>query len=382
VIKTSALGDVVHALPVLHALRAIYPDADMAWAVEPRFAGLLPPAPWLDRVILFRKTGLREAGIPGKLGLLRDLRRELRDFAPELVLDLQGLLKSALIGVLSGCRDRIGYCEMREGSRLFACAVKGPNASGHVIERYRDVARALGPVPAEARFPLPDPAPAREALRGELASRFAGWPRRASPAAPPDGSRGGSPGLPPDRPPLAVLFPGAGWASTLWPAASYAALAGLLRSAGLRVALGGGPADRHLAADIRRLADPPPPPDLTGRTDIGRLAGLVSLASLCVGADTGPLHLAAALGTPAVSLFGPSSGERAGTWGPKARYVSAGAPCSPCFKRTCPAKEFVCMERISPEKVFAACLEVLGADPPVAPRAPGAGADPGTPQAG
>ncbi|MDR2613591.1 MAG: glycosyltransferase family 9 protein [Deltaproteobacteria bacterium] len=336
----SALGDIVHALPTLHALRSLYPAAAISWAVEPRFADLLPGPPWIDRRILFRKSEIRRLGPCGRLRALGDLRREMRACRFDLVLDLQGLLKSALVAALSGCRNRMGYCEMREGSFLFSRPVRGPHSGGHVIERYRDVARSLGPVPAEARFPLPDASRERESFRRELLSR---------------GLRG----------PLALLFPGAGWPSKLWPAARYARLAGMLAEAGLAVAAGGGPGDAPLAREIAALA---PPglyvPDLTGRTDIPGLMGLTSLAAVCIGADTGPLHLAAAQGTPTVSLFGPSSGERAGTWGSAARYVAGGAFCSPCFKRRCPRREFICMGRIAPESVMAACREVLAPAPP------------------
>jgi heptosyltransferase-1/heptosyltransferase-2 len=341
IVKTSALGDVIHALPTLYALRSLFPEARISWAVEPRFADLVPGPPWTDSLVLFRKAEMRAMTLRGKIVALGEMRREMLPMKFDLALDLQGLMKSTLIALLSGARRRLGYCEMREGSRLFTRAVKGPNRSGHVIQRYLDVARSLGPVPDEVRFPLPD------------CSQETGEMRRKLLAA---GIRG----------PLALLFPGAGWESKLWPARLYAGLADSLAGLGMAVALGGGPGDGPLAREIAGLAAAGPGSvrDLTGATDIRGLMGLTSLSSVCVGSDTGPLHLAAAQGTPTVSLFGPSSGERAGTWGDAARYVATDAPCSPCFKRRCPRKKFICMERVDPAEVLGRVRELVDLYPP------------------
>jgi heptosyltransferase-1/heptosyltransferase-2 len=330
---------VIHALPCLYALRSLYPEAEISWAVEPRFSALLPGPPWIDRQVPFRKTELKALPLFGKIRALAALRRGLRSLDLDLALDLQGLMKSALIAALSGSPLRLGYCEMREGSFLVSRPVKGPHAQGHVIERYLDVVRSLGPVPARARFPLPDARPEAERFRGELLAM---------------GLRG----------PLALLFPGAGWPSKLWPTESYARLARMLAQDGMAVAAGGGPEDGPLARRVAALSGLPSLPDLTGRTDLRGLMGLVRLAAVCVGSDTGPLHLAAAQGTPTVSLFGPSSGLRAGTWGRLARYVASDAPCSPCFKRRCPRREFICMEAIGPGEVMASCRELLALTPP------------------
>ncbi|MDR1109343.1 MAG: glycosyltransferase family 9 protein [Deltaproteobacteria bacterium] len=333
IIKMSALGDIVHALPSLAALRLLFPRATISWLVEPQFAALLPGPPYIDDVIVFRKNALRKMALREKARYLWNLRGELHARRFDLVLDLQGLLKSTLIALLSGCRRRYGYCEMREGSFLFTRPIRGPHARGHVIERYRDVVRFLGPVPDEVTFPLPDFSAPRARLAADLASM----------------------GL---RSPLALLFPGAGWESKLWPLQKYAVLAQSLAADGLSVAIGGTAGDGPLAQGIIRLCPPPVPADLTGKTDLAGLMALTSLASVCLGADTGPLHLAAAAGTPTVSLFGPSSGERAGTYGPLGRYVSTPAPCSPCFKRRCPG-QFVCMDQVGVGQVLDKCREVL-----------------------
>jgi lipopolysaccharide heptosyltransferase I len=343
VIKMSALGDIIHALPTLHALRTLYPAASINWVVEPRFAELLPGPPWIDALIPFDKAALRGRRV---LKGLAALRGSLKAAAPELVIDLQGLLKSSLVAVLSGCRHRLGYCEMREGSGLFARAVKGPNAKGHVIERYRDVVRSLGPIPDELVFPLPDHARESAEARARLDAL---------------GVKG--------RP--VVVFPGAGWSSKLWPPSSLAALSRGLADRGFEVVLGGAEPDLAVVRRVLELAGPQGLKSLVGATTIRGLMGLVGQAALCVGADTGPLHLAAAVGTPTVTLFGPSCHKRAGTLGPAARNVATTAWCSPCFKRSCP-RTFVCMGLIEPETVLEASLAALAG----APSDPGAGLAP------
>ncbi|MDR2443882.1 MAG: glycosyltransferase family 9 protein [Deltaproteobacteria bacterium] len=331
IIKMSALGDIIHALPSLAALRELFPQAVVNWLVEPQFADILPGKPYIDEKIIFDKNNLKRLSffkIPGRLW---ELRRILHSKKYDLVLDLQGLLKSTMIAVLSGCRNRLGYCEMREGSFLFTKPVNGPNAKGHIIQRYLDVIRYLGPISDEVVFPLPD----YQAQKDKMRKLLLDYGVHSRPV---------------------LLFPGAGWASKLWPIENYAKLAKELSENGYQVALGGGKGDAPLTRAVMEKARPLKIPDLTGQTDLTGLLGLVSLASVCVGSDTGPLHLAAAAGIPTVSLFGPSSGQRAGTYGPLGSYVSSDADCSPCFKRVCP-REFFCMERISPQMVLDSSLK-------------------------
>ncbi|MDR2006941.1 MAG: glycosyltransferase family 9 protein [Acidaminococcales bacterium] len=330
VIKMSALGDIIHALPSLYALRRLYPGAGITWLVEPQFAAILPGMPYIDEKFIFHKNTLKKLPFLGKIAFLRQLRADLHRRRFDLVIDLQGLFKSSLVAVLSGCPERIGYCEMREGSFLVTRPIYGKNSKGHIIQRYLDVIRSLGEIPAEVVFPLPDFSREAAKMRGLLA-------------------QAGAVGK------LAVFFPAAGWASKEWPPGHYAHLAVKFAEKGVSVALAGGAADAGKAEMIKKMAAPLDIIDFTGQTNIIELLGLVKQASICVGGDTGPLHLAAAAGVPTVSLFGPSSGQRAGTYGPLSEYISTGAPCAPCFKRNCPRREFVCMPRISAGEVFAVC---------------------------
>ncbi|MDR3348928.1 MAG: glycosyltransferase family 9 protein [Acidaminococcales bacterium] len=330
VIKMSALGDIIHALPSLYALRRLYPGAGITWLVEPQFADILPGAPYIDEKFIFHKNALKKLPFWEKIAFLRRLRADLRRRRFDLAIDLQGLFKSSLVAVLSGCPNRIGYCEMREGSFLVTRPIYGKNSKGHVVQRYLDVIRSLGEIPEEVVFPLPDFSREAAKMRDLLA-------------------QAGAMGK------LAVFFPAAGWSSKEWPPGHYARLAEKFAAQGVSVALAGGAADVGKAEKIKKMAAPLAIIDFTGRTTLIELLGLVKQASICVGGDTGPLHIAAAAGVPTVSLFGPSSGQRAGTYGPLNSYISAGAPCSPCFKRICPRREFVCMPRIGVGEVFAAC---------------------------
>jgi len=157
--------------------------------------------------------------------------------------------------------------------------------------------------------------------------------------------------------PLAVLHPGARWTSKLWPSASWASLgAWLSRDRGFRVAVTGSAGDRELVADIVGQSGAPLI-NLAGRTSLAELAGVLRQARLAVTTDTGAMHLAAALGTPVTALFGPTAPWRTGPFGPGHQVVRLGLPCSPCFKRHCPAPR--CLNELYPEMVQAACEKIL-----------------------
>ncbi|MDR2456421.1 MAG: glycosyltransferase family 9 protein [Deltaproteobacteria bacterium] len=331
VIKMSSLGDVIHAVPAAYDLRSLFPESEIHWVVDNRFKDLLPGPPWIDSQVIFDKKALK--GRKAFKGLL-DLRRDLRSKKPDLVIDLQGNLKSSLVAVLSGCRNRIGYWEMREGSFLFTKPVFGPNQKGHVIERYRDVIRSLGPIASAPAFQMPDYSKEAESAREKLSKL--GF-----------------------RKPPAIIFPGTSWVTKQWPAELYALLAKGLSDHGIEVAVGGSDLDKHLTEAVIEMAKPLDIRDLTGSATLRGLMGLVSQAALCIGSDTGPMHMASAVGTPTVALFGPTSGARTGVIGPRAINVSTTAECAPCFKRICP-KEFICMGLIEPGKVLEACLKALG----------------------
>ena len=152
VVKLSAIGDVIHALPVSYAIKETYPKAHLTWVVEPTAYDILTGNPYIDDIILFEKKRFRT--VRGFLEEFRPFRHELRARKYDAALDLQGLFKSAVIVAQSGAKLRLGTANMREGSAYVSRPVQGAHAAGHIVERYLDVARALGCRVDEVRFPV------------------------------------------------------------------------------------------------------------------------------------------------------------------------------------------------------------------------------------
>ena len=155
-IKMSSLGDILHTLPFASELRKLYPKAKITWLVHPQFAGFLPDKPLIDDVIYFDKVKFNKMNISNKLAYFLEIRRLLHSKNFDLVIDMQGLFKSAVLAAISGCDNKIGYAEMREGSGLISKAIVGTHKDDHVIERYLDVARYLGAEVKDITFPLPN----------------------------------------------------------------------------------------------------------------------------------------------------------------------------------------------------------------------------------
>ena len=155
IIKMSSLGDVIHALPFAAALRETFPHSRISWLVHPQFSAFVPEPPIIDEVLYFDKKAFGKMGWGDKWKILRETRALLRGKKFDLVIDIQGLFKSAVMAWLTGCPNRIGYCEMREGSRLVSRPIVGAHAHDHVIERYLDVARYLGAKADKITYPMP-----------------------------------------------------------------------------------------------------------------------------------------------------------------------------------------------------------------------------------
>jgi lipopolysaccharide heptosyltransferase I len=328
-VKLSSLGDVIHALPTLEALREAHPRGHLTWLVEAAAAPLLLGHPALDEVWAVPRVRLGQQLRGDDLRSLARLVRRVRAQDFDLVLDLQGLLKSALWVALARSPRKVGYNGTREGSYLVLTERVPPyNPDAHAVWRYLNLAHYLGAAPGPPRFRLGSAVPGASQILADLGSR-----------------------------PVAVLHPGARWVSKLWPAAAWARLAEWLsREKGLYVVLTGSGADQELAGAI--LAETATPVhNLAGRTTLAELAALLKQATLAVTTDTGPMHLAAALGTRVVALFGPTAPWRTGPFGLGHQVVRLGLDCSPCFKRRCPEPR--CLTDLPPEAVQAACEKIL-----------------------
>lgn len=309
-VKLSSLGDVVHALPAAHALRAWWPRAELTWVVERREEAILAGNPDLDHVVpidtrLWRRELCRPTGAPGVLAEVRGLVRRLRAGRFDLAVDLQGLWKSGVITRLTGAPVRaglaMGRCRERANA-LFTTHRVTPPVDVHVVEENLAVLSALGVgavPPSDRKFPLPPDAVADRAVRDLLEAE----------------------GVKPDTP-LVVLNPGAGAASKRWPIGAYRRLGDeLALRLGARVVLTWGPGEeppaRAIAHGMRAPALVPPP------TSIRELVALLRRATLVVGGDTGPIHVAGALGVPTLGLYGPTSARRNGPCGPRTAAVQS-----------------------------------------------------------
>lgn len=325
IVKLSAIGDVIHALPVAHALKQQYPESRITWVVEKQAYDLLTNNPDIDEIILFEKPKFKS--IIGVLKYAPDFSRMLKERRFDLAIDLQGLFKSAAVTILSGAKQRFGYCNMRELSQWVSEPVCGENRQGHIVERYLDVVRFIGCDVSEVVFSMN--ITAEEAARAALTAAQAGLPTGQS---------------------YAVLAPGTNWTSKCWPTGHFAQLASELFQTGIIPVIIGGPGDAELAAQI--LSQSPQAINLVGKTTLKELAYVIKNASFFVGGDTGPMHLAVAVQTPVIALFGPTNPDRNGPYGQgRHTVITIMSDCRGCWKRQCPEGR-PCMATIDVRQVM------------------------------
>ncbi|MBP2627254.1 MAG: lipopolysaccharide heptosyltransferase [Firmicutes bacterium] len=325
IVKLSAIGDVIHALPVAHALKQTYPNARITWVVEKPAYDLLTNNPDIDEIIIFDKPKFKSL-----IGLLTNgykFARELKAYNFDLAIDLQGLFKSAAISYLSGAPKRLVYCNAREQSHLVGQRICGEHEQGHVVERYLDVARHLGCKVNQVLFPIN--ITESEGQKSEAIANHAGLRLEN---------------------PYVVLAPGTNWPSKCWPPTHFAKLADKLYDDNIIPVIIGGPSDKRLAQEIIANTGVPPV-DLTGKTSMKQLAYIIKKSQAFVGGDTGPMHLAVAVSTKVVAMFGPTDPQRNGPYGDEHKVLLALVPCQGCWKRICPQGDN-CMSTISVDKVY------------------------------
>jgi len=289
VVRLGSLGDIVHALPAVAGLRAGFPDARIDWLVEQRWVELIELHPDLSNVIPVDTRSWRR--VPFHTSTWRSLTgaiETLRSADYDLALDFQGLYKSALLARLSGARRRLGFAPgflKEQGAARFYTEKVVPPENSHVIEMNRALARAAGAPAAPARAFLPvaeaDEAAVDEMLRKNQLREFV------------------------------VLSPGGGWGSKCWPVERYALVHNALaRERGWRTVLNAGPGEERLVREFMERARVTRPVHLS--LTVRQLVALIGRARLLISGDTGPLHVAAALGTPVVGLYGPTDPVRNG----------------------------------------------------------------------
>jgi len=327
IVKLSAIGDVLHGVPTAVALKRAFPDARIGWVVEGRAGDVLAGHPSVDHLFRLPRGWLKS------FSTVRHLRRQLLDFAPDVTVDLQGLLKSAIPAWLSGARMRIGHArpESRERAWLFYTHPVAATAA-HVIDRNLHLLTAIGVQDALPAFDMP-----RWTFSRRRMEEWFGTLRL--PSAP------------------ALINPGAGWPSKIWPAERFAAVARELRQRhGLSsiVAWGGG--TERTAAE-RIVAESAGAAIMAPQTTLQDLGELCRLARVFISSDTGPLHLAAAVDTPCIGLFGPVPAKRNGPYGALHRTVEPPASLRPAWadRKT----DRIATEAIDVDDVVSAASDVL-----------------------
>jgi ADP-heptose:LPS heptosyltransferase len=355
VIRLDLLGDAVFSIPALEALSAAYPEAQLDVLALPYTVPILERVPAVSRLYaldvnrLRRPTGWREVGL--LLRIVRELRARDYDLAVGIS-DLMG----GVFAVLSSARWRAGYRDASyRGVYNVALPGRRYRPGQHEVDYGVDLVRAV--TGARSASPRAGQAGPAADVRPDLA------PYRPSVAV-----AGERPvGVPI---PYVVLVPGASnGAAKRWPAAHWSALGQRLgRELGQHVVLSGAASERALLAAVARGLDVPHT-DLGGQTTVEELAALLVGASVLVAGDTGPLHLAAAVGTPVVGIYGPTDPANTGPRSTAARVIRLGLTCSPCYDLHTPAdcklpdRSMPCMWGITPDRVFDAVRELLGGEP-------------------
>ena len=320
IVKLSAMGDVIHALPVSYAIKETFPEAKLTWVVEPPSFDLLKMNPCVDRIILFNKKNFRT--LKGFMKEFFPFKHELQEQSYDAVLDLQGLFKSAAIAFFAKSNIKLGICNMRELSDKISKPVIGENAEGHIVERYLDTARAVGCVVNEVVFPIQIPVEQSEKARAIMEHA---------------GIREGNP--------YVAFVVGANWPNKRWSTDNFAALGDwFYQLAVIPILIGNGDVDEMRAKEIEAKMEIPPI-NLFNRTNIYQLAHVLRSSRLIIGGDTGPVHLGAALGVRTIMLMGPTNIERNGAFGQLQNAIEVERACKGCWKRSCPKNED-CLEKI------------------------------------
>lgn len=336
ILKPSSLGDVVQALPVLRMLKRHWPASEVHWWIDSALNPLLEADRDLSGTILFhRRRWVAPRYWPEVIRSVRHIRRLAFDW----VIDLQALARSGLLAWLARGRVTVGLDDWREGaSALYDVRVPRPSPHTHAVDWYLEVLRVLGtPVNWDIEW-----LPARPAAAAAVEQK---WPA--------DGHL------------WLTLQPGARWPTKCWPVEHYVNLAGRLAAAlpQARLAVLGGRADAELGRQISQGA-PGRCLDLTGQTTLPEMVEWLRRSELLICNDSGPMHVAAALGKPVVAMFGPTDPRRTGPYGQLDRVLQLKLPCVPCLRKQCgQAKRLECLRAISPEQVLGAVLQRLAEGP-------------------
>ncbi len=322
IVKLGSIGDVVNTLPFVNAVKAARPEWQLGWLIEPKSFPIVEGHPAVDRFIVYK----RGEGVTA----VRQALAEIKSFQPDLVIDLQRILRSAFFTALSGCRERLGFDRKRckELSWFFTNRKILPrDPGGHMVRQYLEFADYLGIPSSDIHFRVPIAESARTAARTLIPAPFL--------------ERG-----------FIAFNVGAAKKANRWPLFRWAQLGKIILDqtpfslvvTGGRQDISRGRAVGDLLGEGGRVRD------CTGKTSLKELGAVFSLARAVVSGDTGPMHISSALGVATVGLFGPADPGRTGPFRHLDLVVRSGGGCSPCGKRRCSSTR--CMDEIRPEAVF------------------------------
>ncbi|SDF68596.1 glycosyltransferase family 9 protein [Sporolituus thermophilus] len=340
-IRLSSIGDVLHCTPVARALKKAYPDCHLTWVVGEGPADVLVANPYIDELYVWPRERWERSF---RAGNFREARRLWRHLAEDLgcrpfdvALDVHGLFLSGLVARATGAPRRIGLGGAREFNWLFMTEQAPKSADDvHVIQQYLSILRPLGIRAADYNMTL--------GLTGEavaFADRFLA-----------------THGVGPDEV-LVAINPVTTWPAKNWPPAGFAAVAAAL-AADCRILLTGGPRDKEITAYIAKQSGAACI-DAAGGTTLLELAALLARCRVVLTGDTGPLHMAVALGVPTVSIFGPTDPRKYGPLPPGHIILQGEAGCAPCHKKACRHQDVRCLRSVTPEAAIAAVRQQLAA---------------------
>ncbi len=346
VVRLGAMGDILHALPAVTALRSAYPDWEIGWAVEPKWMPLLAaesdPGPSLSPRGVLRPLVDRVHLAPAKawakrplsfetLSQIGSLGRELRECGYDAVLDLQGAIKSSVVAHFAYAPRTLGEDKPRERPARWFYNERLVTHLNHVIEQDFEMAAALEGKPLPWTQPLLPVDPAAEAWCEALIEELGVAP-------------------------LAMIAPGAGWGAKRWPVERYTEVARGLVGRGMRVLVNAGPGEDEMARAIENGTNGAA---LPVAASMAELIALVRRLALFVGGDTGPLHMACALGRPVVGIYGPTDPSRNGPYGTRYRVLRSPTSVRDHSRRQEPEAGLL---TITPEEVLRAADELTGKD--------------------
>ncbi len=317
IIKPSSLGDIVHSLPLLNVINMNFPQAEIHWLIASAFEDLLEGHPMIHKLWVVRKDDWKKFRCLNRtIGELKGLFKDLKKERFDIVIDLQGLLRSGLITFATRAPVKIGFNKAREGSRLFYSHKVESERNIHAVDRYLEIAKFLGCNISDICFPFP-------LFKKNFSNSF---------------KHLGT---------YAVLVPGARWMTKRWPSDNFGKLSAILP---IKTVIIGSKSDIEIARRIVDLSNGNAI-SLAGKTNLKELIEVIRGAKFAVSNDSGPMHIASALRIPVFALFGPTDPTKTGPYGEGHTVIKKEEiTCSPCFKRSC--NDLRCMKDLSVERVY------------------------------